>query len=99
MVTDTLTSEVVTTSTGVLALEDLEQAAQEAVRHQHPRRRDVDDGDVALAGKRGSGPSWPSPPAVMSVPGASGGASSGCGRESLRTAGRMVLGCSTLAPK
>ena len=44
IVTDTLTSEVVTTSTGVLwLLEDFEQPAQEPVRHQHARRGDVDD--------------------------------------------------------
>ena len=33
-------------------LEHLEQPAQEAVRHQHPRRRDVDHRHVALAGER-----------------------------------------------
>ena len=53
-VTDTLTSDVVTTSTGRLeALEHLEQTAQKAVRHQHARGRDVHDGDAPLAGERG----------------------------------------------
>ena len=37
---------------GLEALEHLEQAPQEAVRHQHPRRGDVDDRHVALAGER-----------------------------------------------
>ena len=39
-----------------VALEHFEQPAQEAVRHQHSRGRDVDDGDVALAGERGDRP-------------------------------------------
>ena len=52
-VTETLTSEVVTTSTDVVVpLEHLEQPPQEAVRHQHARRGDVDHGDAALAGER-----------------------------------------------
>ena len=102
IVTDTLTSDVVTTSTGgAVALEDLEDPAQESVRHQHARRGDVDDRDVALAGerRRSAGRSTGGS-AVMSVPGASG-------RRLLRmrtgmsfeTAGRIVLGCRTLAPK
>ena len=40
----------------LVPLEDLEQPAQEAVRHQHPRRGDVDDRDVALARDRGQRP-------------------------------------------
>ena len=82
------------------ALEHLEQPPQEAVRHQHARRRDVDDRDVALAGERRE----------LAVAGARlrrderAGFS---GRRELRirtgmffaTAGRIVLGCSTFAPK
>ena len=36
----------------LVAVEDLEDAPQEAVRHQHARRVDVDDRDLALAGDR-----------------------------------------------
>ncbi len=58
-VTDTLTSDVVTTSTGVLnRSKTSKRPPQEAVRHQHARRRDVDDRDAALARQRGQrGPS------------------------------------------
>ena len=41
---------------GLVALEHFEQPAQEAVRHQHPRRRDVDDGDGLLRRHRGQRP-------------------------------------------
>ena len=54
IVTETLTSDVRDhVDRRPSAFEHLEDAAQEAVRHQHPRRRDVDDRDVALAGERG----------------------------------------------
>ena len=101
-VTETLTSEVVTTSTGVLVpLEHLEQAAQEAVRHQHPGGGDVDDGDVLLGGQRGEGP-------VAGRPlGGDQRARACSARFELRmrtgmlraTAGWIVAGCRTLAPK
>ena len=42
---------------GRVPLERLEHAAQETVRHQHARRRDVDDRDAALAGDGGQRPS------------------------------------------
>ena len=82
------------------ALEHLEQPAQEAVRHQHARRGDVDHRHVALARERRQLTRRARPSAVISVPGFSG-------RRELRmrtgmffaTAGRIVLGCSTLAPK
>ena len=83
------------------ALEHLEQPAQEAVGHQHARRGDVDDGDAALAGERRQRAAVSGrPSAVIIVPATSG-------RRELRmrtgmffaTAGRIVLGCSTLAPK
>ena len=49
IVTETLTSEVVTTSTdGPVLLEHLEDPPQKAVRHQHAGRRDVHDGDALL---------------------------------------------------
>ena len=35
-----------------VAVEDFEDAAQEAVRHQHARGVDVDERDLALAGDR-----------------------------------------------
>ena len=38
-----------------VALEHLEQPAEKAVRHQHARGRDFDDGDVALARERHDG--------------------------------------------
>ena len=100
-VTETLTSDVVTTSTGgPVALEHLEDPAQEAVRHQHPGRGDVDDRDVALAGERGErlvdrrlrGDER----AAAVGPAAVEDARPGC---LCATAGRIVLGCSTLAPK
>jgi hypothetical protein len=39
-----------------VGFEDLEQPAQEAVRHEHPRRGDFDDGHPALARQRGDRP-------------------------------------------
>ena len=83
-VTETLTSEVVTTSTEVReALEHLEEPAQEAVRHQHARRRDVDDRDALLRRDRGERPiGRRAARAVISVPRRlRRDASSGCGRE------------------
>ncbi len=55
-----------------VALEHLEDAAEVAVGHQHPRRGDVDDGDVALAGDRRepSVRSSSAPRDAISVPGA-----------------------------
>ena len=48
-VTDTLTSEVVTTSTAVLNRSNtFEQATKKTVGHQHPRRRDVDHRHVCV---------------------------------------------------
>ena len=57
---------------GLPRLEDLEQPPQEAVRHQHPRRRDADDADaffdaMAVSGRADSGRS-----PVISVPRACG---------------------------
>ena len=49
IVTDTLTSDVVTTSTDVRCCSNTSKMrAQETVRHQHARRRDVDDRDALL---------------------------------------------------
>ena len=52
-VTDTLTSDVVTTSTAVRKRSNTSKSRRKkAVRHQHARRRDVDDRHVALARER-----------------------------------------------
>jgi hypothetical protein len=46
IVTDTLTSEVVTTSTGVLNCSKTSDPPQEPVRHQHARGLNIDDRDA-----------------------------------------------------
>ena len=60
-VTETLTSDVVTTSTDVRCCSNTSKMRlQEPVRHQHARRRDVDDGHALLRRDRRQRPvRWP----------------------------------------
>ena len=82
------------------ALEHLEDAAQEAVGHQHAGRGDVDDGHVFLGGQPGERRAGRRRSRVISVPAPSGLHELRMRTGMLRsTAGRIVLGCSTLAPK
>ena len=102
-VSDTLTSEVETTSTAhFVAVEYFKDRLQESVRHQHSRRgHDLDDGDALFGGdgfenvraaRRARGDAWSlrSPGCASSTP--APGCSSG-------PPASTVAGCSTLAPK
>ena len=57
---------------GAVGLEDLEEAAQEPVRHQHAGGRDLDDRDAALARQRRHAAAAGADAAVMRVPSPSG---------------------------
>ena len=84
-----------------MPVENFENAAQESVRHQHARRNNVDQRDIALAG---DGADRTRPTAAdsetISVP-----STSGLREFRIRTgmffsmAGSTVAGCSTFAPK
>jgi hypothetical protein len=101
MVSDTLTSlKSPPYRPGFVPVEDLEDAAQEAVRHQHARGVNIDQRDLALAGDRFDH--------VAAVDGLGHDARAGTsGRREFRIstgmlrsmAGITVAGCSTLAPK
>ena len=101
IVTETLTSEVVTTSTGVRKRSNTSKTRR---RKPYAISMRVEAMSIRVRPRLqaiAAGP--PSPPStvrVISVPGASGRCEfrmrTGMPR---RTAGRIVLGCSTLAPK
>jgi hypothetical protein len=80
--------------------EHLEDAREEAVREEHARRHHVDHRDALLVGDGPGAAGVGVAAAVITVPGCAGSKVffTRTGMPA-RTAGWMVLGCSTLAPK